>query len=127
MTNIYIVQEVGYEYNDEYYYRVDVKNCGTPLKTFKDLTKAQQRADELSLKFFESGRYENYMGERFYGKRREQMNEALEKLGAPPITDAAYEWQFPKQLPLDKKQAIVQAFREIGKLSFYEVVETEME
>lgn len=47
MTTGYVVLEIGYEYNDEFYYK-NGDNCGTPTKIYLDKNKALHEVNALN-------------------------------------------------------------------------------
>jgi hypothetical protein len=49
MSNYYIVQKIGWQYNDEYYYQGE-DGGGTPEMAFQDKAKAEACADQLNAK-----------------------------------------------------------------------------
>lgn len=49
MTKVYVIMEIGYEYNDEYYSRSD-NNAGQPYKTvYTNETEARAKLKELTV------------------------------------------------------------------------------
>lgn len=52
-TKVYIVSKIGWEYNDEYYYRPESEG-GLPVEAYKDRSKAELRCIELNTKEFDA-------------------------------------------------------------------------
>lgn len=111
----YIIQKVGYEYNDEVYYRAE-DGGGTPEYVFLDKDKAQKSCDEKNIKelsglnIFEYG----YSSDEIF---EDEAADLMKKFGAP-IDDCDRDYQFPS---LTLKQ-----YRQIEpylKIKFYEVCE----
>lgn len=62
MTKVYVIMEIGYEYNDEYYSKSD-DNAGLPYKTvYTNETEARAKLKELTLTWLKY----DYINDRFY-------------------------------------------------------------
>jgi len=58
MSKIYVVQKVGYEYNDEYYFKND-SGGGTPERAYKNLEDAREVAQQFNAETF-AGEYHEW-------------------------------------------------------------------
>ena len=118
MKTYYIVQEKGFEYNDETY---DMQEGGTPVKVFDNEEDAKDAADKLNFKKLSSEPIFQFS----YEKEDiiNDMDEFLEKLKeitGESITEEEleYDWSLPK---MTYKQYLT--LKGNIELSFYEVVE----
>lgn len=142
MSKCYIVVRVGWEYNDDFYYRPDDKG-GSPVKTFLKDSDAEQYALELTAEQYAGHLYDTS----FYGFRPlqfaganegEQLSlEIIETLssriskvigeGFEPITRKNYwEWTVPKGLNLEQRIEIARVVTELTENFLFEVIETDL-
>jgi hypothetical protein len=116
----YIVQKVGYEYNDEVNYRPECDG-GTPEKVFSSALKAEKYADKLNLEELSGCQIRGYgysdrevVEDGFFDVYNELFNDNL--------TEIDWDFQLPK---LTKDQ--YNQLKDYIKVKFYEVVECEGE
>lgn len=115
---MFIVMEVGWQYNDESYNQYGYEK---PVKLFKDKKKAQEYANQLTLQQInprETFREADYTYERHISD--EQIKQ-LNKIGIKYKRNDYYQTIFSKDTPDD---VVLKAF-EILHLSFFEVLEVE--
>lgn len=120
----YIIQEAGFEYNDEIYNKTD---GGTPVKVFKDRIAAELAADGLNKKKLENESLGTYayslddvtdnidellviMTELIPTITKEQLEEDCHEIALPTMTDEQY-----KKL------------KRVLKLNFFQVIECDGE
>lgn len=60
MTKIYVVNKIGWEYNDEYYYRPQ-SGGGLPEHAFTNLDDAKKYCDQKNLEFYKTTPIRDYM------------------------------------------------------------------
>lgn len=127
MSKYYIIQEIGFEYNDEYYYRSQ-DSAGKPQIVFKKKTLANQRVDELNYKKFcleEIGGYAESVREIIEDVEGfvQTYNELFDKdLTEDQLDESFYEFTLPKMTLAQYK-----ILKPYISLNFYEVVECEGE
>ncbi len=115
---MFIVMEVGWQYNDESY---DQYGYEKPVKLFKDKKKAQEYANQLTLQQInprETFRDIDYTYERYISD--DQIKE-LNEIGITFSRNLYNQRIFSKDTPDD---TVLKAF-EILHLSFFEVLEIE--
>jgi hypothetical protein len=118
----YIIQRIGYEYNDEVYHTTE-SGGGTPEKVYSDKQKAQDRCDELNATelsgcaIMEYG----YSFEEIFSNL-EKANLVLSKIGAPIPEDTDWDYKLPKMTVSQYKKVAPYI-----KVKFFEVVEVEGE
>jgi len=76
---IYIVSKIGWEYNDEVYYRPESEG-GTPVNAYSTRAKAQEQCDKLNAPLLEGKQSDYYL-------REAQDGEEGDEYGCVPITE----------------------------------------
>lgn len=76
---IYILSEIGWEYNDENYYRPE-SGGGTPVKAYSTREKAQDECNKLNARLMSRNKDESYM-------RCAEDGEEKNEWGCVPITE----------------------------------------
>lgn len=79
---IYILSQIGWEYNDESYYRPESEG-GTPVKAYSTRAKAQAECDRLNAPLLKRDPAEGYVTEARYDKSDQEVDE----YGCVPITE----------------------------------------
>lgn len=146
MGTAYVVQEVGYEYNDEYYYRPENQG-GIPKFVFTEEKKAQEKIIELvaSEVIADQKSWRNgdmigaepfmyacdYDGPEFSQEQFDQFCDVIaEMVGGENFQRGNYEelwdWRLPAGLSLEQRQILAKMLTEMGVV-FYEIVEVESE
>jgi len=143
MRTGYAVQEVGYEYNDEYYYRPE-EGGGHAKFVFFTKEKADQKVLELVaelLKGSEGWRggiegYEAFMyscdydGPEFDQERLDEFNRRVgEMVGEsyiPAPYDGLWDWRFPLGLNEEQRLEAAKMIVDLGVV-LYEVIEVEVD
>lgn len=137
----YVLQQVGWSYNDEYYYRPE-GDGGTPLKIFFDKEVAQKEALKLTANKLKG--YKGYGGRYYgfcpcsYGSYDEFTSDVVEELNtklAPVLGDKfekideqePYMWTVPNDLSEEQGVKVAEIFRDTADLVFYEVVGVEVD
>jgi hypothetical protein len=114
----YVIQEIGYEYNDEYYYRGQAEG-GIPKIVFFNEAKAMKKLAEIEMDAFRGetlGYYEmheNIIDEDLY-------REALEEINIDPD-----DWR--ASIPKDAPDSTIKKLIKATSLRFNEIVEVEVE
>jgi pantothenate kinase len=122
----YIIQEIGYEYNDEIYHQSN-SGGGTPVKVFKSKSDAQAEVDKLNFNKFQTEPLCQYT----YSlddiiSNVEEFCEKLSKIAGKEINSEDIEGDYEFTLP----KMSVKEFNSIKNmidLSFYEIVECDGE
>jgi hypothetical protein len=139
---VYIVQEFGWEYNDEYFEII----LDTPIKAFstreqaetqKQILEREAREDwdsggfGLSFPTFESTYNQENPFSALTSLTRNEFSERIHALGLPALQFGEYEvfeenalWEAVRKLPKEKYHAF---FDLLDGVNFYEIVEMEME
>lgn len=122
----YIVLEVGYEYNDEYY-STEGDRYEAPKKVFVDKEKATV---ELNKKLFERLRGEDlgrYNGDGLRGVCKKGMEDDFCRIFKEEfdmdISDEDYEYEIPKKATDEQLAKILECL----DLDFFELVEVELD
>lgn len=136
---VYIVTRIGWEYNDENYFRAEAGGTDlTDMKAYRSYTNAKKFCDDKNLEAFKKfasdiGNYENY-----HDTLDELVNPTLEQdfyatckfLGIDPKTSVEHFWGEPdtegthfKDLTDEQLKAIIPFLT----FAFYEVDEVEIE
>lgn len=118
----YIIQEIGYEYNDETYQRPE-NDSGTPVNVFIDKSLALEKLDELNCKAINETDYpSSYCGYESVLEQHvdeEKFLNLCTKLGVKTAGDLDdYNFQF-ENLTLEQYKAIKSCL----SLEFYVIVE----
>jgi len=141
MSKFYVVCAVGWEYNDEYYYRGEEEG-GKPEKVFTDPLKAQEYAFEQAgeylipekstwgdnyygvtpLQYFYDGSDKTFDVEGLNTDLQAIMGEAYQRLD-----EHAWQWEVPPGLSETQRVALARLFKHYLDINFYEVVEVEGE
>lgn len=154
LRTAYVIQEVGYAYNDEYYYRPE-GNGGIAKLVFFDRAKAEQKVLELVADkvlqdvhppswqkellgnpqkmcgpepFIYSYRYEDCD---FNEEQYDQFCESLTELLGPNSFekvgfDDLHDWHLPAGLSREQKMVIAKMLIDMGVV-FYEIVKVEVD
>lgn len=106
MKTGYIIQEIGYEYNDEYYYKGE-NGGGTPKMIFADESLAKKKMLELEIKRWKKQRIGDFLGEDGYYEIEDnkEVKKILDELGIKdlyndPIPSSASDEQIKKLMKL---------------------------
>lgn len=118
----YIIQEIGYEYNDETYQRPE-NDSGTPVNVFTDKSLALEKLDKLNCKAINETDYpSSYCGYESVLKEHVEEEEFFKlcaKLGVKTVGDLDdYNFQFV-DLTLEQYKAI----KSYLTIEFYVIVE----
>lgn len=119
---IYIIQSIGWEYNDEYYYRHEDES-GTPKKAYKTAEKAEEECLKLNISTYDqisSSSYKNISHFIASDDLEEEVKEELEQFGCK-IQDCDFT---PPANATDEVKLNI--MRTIGAV-FYEIVPIELE
>lgn len=116
----YIIQRIGYEYNDEVYHTTEF-GSGTPEKVYSDKQKAQEKCDELNAKelsgipIMEYG----YSTDEIFCSL-DKANKVLRELDAEIPEDSDWDYCLPK-LTVENYKRLAPYLN----IKFYEIVEVE--
>jgi hypothetical protein len=114
-VKVFIIQKVGWEYNDEYYYRAESEG-GKPQKAFKDRAAAEAECLKLNLKAFDD--HQGYLG--CYVPEFYEVEDQLKQAGCT-IKD----WDFDPPPNADDSTKL--KIMTILNAVFYEIVPVELE
>lgn len=130
--NVYIIMEVGWEYDDQYYYRPESRG-GDPKKVFSSLEIAQSFCDEMTCDYFIKSLdypYNNLISfsetfNPYYGyKTNVDLNLKLSKItDKVELVDYSFMCKEPEKLSRDVVLKIIKAF----DINIYEVVSAKFE
>lgn len=117
----YIIQEIGYEYNDEYYYRGEAGG-GTPKAIITDEAKAKDRLIDLEMKSWRS----QYIGSYGYDLRditrdEDEFLKIIEEVVGD--SDDWYDVRIDDRFSDDQLKRLIRA----STLRFHEIVPVEIE
>lgn len=143
MKKGYVVQEVGYEYNDEFFYRGE-SGGGIPKFVFFTPEKAQSKIYELIADLVQNGDKDwrgNLIGYRpftfcddgdgvnFDIRAVEKLNVALGQIGqiGHMVEGNIMDWQLPIGLNSEQSMIIAKILIDDFKIVLYEVVEVEVD
>lgn len=133
MAKVFVLQEVGWEYNDENYYRPETGG-GKPLKVYHDKKAAAEAALELTANNGNfKGDYANPLEYCSYDNVNEdtinKFNDKLIEIFGAEVekvsVDEHYSWNVPKKATLDQRKKLVALIEKLFGLVFYEVVSVE--
>lgn len=114
----YVVQSIGYEYNDEYYYRGECGG-GIPQKVFFDEAKAMKKLAELEIEAFKGERLGDYhVSDKINDE--DLYREALAEIDVDPD-----DWRVA--IPKDTPDSVVKKLIKSTGIRFHEIVEVEVE
>lgn len=115
MSSVYIVAEIGWEYNDEYMYRPDSEGV-MPSRAFSTIEKAVEACNKANAKRYLEEASSFYMWLNYNAFDRETLQEMFDE-NPPGKPGDISEW--------DEKD-IIKAFQ-LNETPFFEVIELEME
>jgi len=115
----YVVQAIGYEYNDEYYYRGE-SNSGIPQIVFFNEVKAMKKLAELEIQAFKGERLGYYQVDEYIDDEA-LYREALNELGIDPDGD----WRV--DVPKDASDSAIKKLIKATSIRFHEIVEVDVE
>lgn len=133
---VYVVQQLNWQYNDEYFYRGYGEGDDEAIKAFKDREKAEAHRQEQEdatrdawreLNPFEFGG----IGEGFSSLSNEELGRQVEAIGLTPpaedhdFRDWCYWWEQVRTQLTEEQEARIWELTD--RVRFYEVVEVEME
>ena len=122
MSSVYILAEIGWEYNDEYYYR-SYNGGSHPLTVYRSEKAATEACQEKNVAHFKSLVHDGdtlmgYLGE----DNCDDFVEYVKEVGGVVEDD----WgPFVKSLPDNLSDAQYVQMMKLSGLSFYEVLEVE--
>lgn len=118
----YIIQRIGYEYNDEIYHTTE-SGGGTPEKIYSDTQKAQDKCDELNATEMSGLRIMEYgYSLKDIFRNSDKANDVLSELKAPIPEDDNWNYELPQMTAAQYKK-----LAPFLKVKFFEVVEIEGE
>lgn len=119
MKKGYIIQEIGYEYNDEYYYKSECGG-GTPKMVFTDEILAKKKMLELEINEWKGKCLCDY-GEDFEGMAEddEEFSRILEELGIDDL------WR--DSVPADASDDLIKKLIKHADIRFYEIIEVDVD
>lgn len=117
----YVIQQLGYEYNDETYYRPE-DGGGNPVVVIIDEATAKKRMMELEIKQWKT----ESIGHHCYSwdeiaEDENEFEKALEAMGMDPEDD--YDLNIPKDATDEQIKRLIKA----STLRFYEIIEVDVE
>ena len=114
----YVIQHLGYEYNDENFYRSE-NGGGTPEKVFTDKVAANELAEELNARQFMGLEIGSYTQEGDIEEETKQVNKIL-----GTNFDHNNFWSLPYKMTIGQAKKIAKLFPDV---KFYEVIECDGE
>jgi len=81
MSTVYIVSKIGWEYNDEIYYRPESEG-GTPVKAYSTKEKAQRECDRLNAPLLKNDPADGYVRD-----ANSDETDREDEYGCVPITE----------------------------------------
>lgn len=117
-TKVYIVCKLGFEYNDEYYYRPESEG-GLPEAVFESREEAQKEMERRNALAFAG------IEPREYGYLRDISDSSeteVEAILEPFMKKGTYSWGIDEKTSLTDLRRIAKLF---NRLKFYEIFEVE--
>jgi len=117
----FVIQEIGYEYNDEYYYRGE-SGGGTPKKIILNEATAKLKLLELEVEKWRGEDIGYYGGDiSELSNNEEEFEDALREIGIDPNDD----WRL--RIPKEATDEQIKNLIKYSYIRFYEIVEVEVE
>ena len=139
MTKVYIVTRVGWEYNDENYFRADAGGTDlTDFRAYRSYDKAKKFCDDKNLEAFKEfaddiGNYKDYndtLDEMINPLKEFDFLNVCEVMNIDPKTSVAHVWGDPDVEGnhfKDLTDAQLKAIIPLLVITFYEISEAEIE
>lgn len=127
MTKVYVLQEIGWEYNDEVNYRPE-SDGGIARKVFKNKDKADEECAKLNLDFFRHNSPAEFSYGDWYEVSSMDEDEALDILNKTFPNDQIGEIQelfetywHPQNISDEQLAVMVKVFNKLGACEVIEV------
>jgi len=124
---VYVINRVGYEYNDEAYYRPECGG-GSNIVSFTTRDKADATALELTASYLqENEKYPLQYADEPEFATIQILNERLQPVLGDSFEqiseDDFYEWAMPEETTIEQCEQIAKILDEVLQVRFYEVEE----